>query len=427
MEEIKILDEFFFSAVLGMKIYDSNGKKIGELKDIAVTWNEASPIITCLKYGKDSAEHIGVSLIREWTQTGIILNVEDNAIFARQLNKDEIYVGRWLMDKQIIDLNGSKLVRVNDIQLLWVQHGNCNEIIMSAIDIGVNGLLRRLGLKFFTKNRPNQLLGWQYFTPLEKKIGNLHIKEDFVKLQQIHPADIADIIEDLGHDYRNNVLKTMNTEKMADVIAEMDFEAQVQIITEMDAARASDILEEMPADDAADILGELEISQSNEIITLMNPEDAEDMRELMSYKDGTAGALMTTGYLSFPAQITVEETIQRLRELAEDTETIYYIYVIDEHEILQGVLSLRELIVAQPNVVLTDLMHTKLRSVDVVDDDKKALDLVMKYNLLAVPVLNSEKQIQGIITVDDLLRIIVPDRSEFKTFSHYMLSARKRH
>jgi Mg2+ transporter MgtE len=260
---------------------------------------------------------------------------------------------------------------------------------------------------------------------LEKKSGNLHIKENFDKLSELHPVDIAEIIEELGHEERRDFMQTMNDEKMADVITEMELDIQVKLFEGMDVQRASDILEEMPADDAADILGELTTEQSDKIITLMEPGDAEDMRELMSYSDGTAGALMTTDYISLPACFTVQEAIEQLRKSADKAETIYYLYVVDEKEVLQGVLSLRELIISKPHVSLEQLMHTKVRSVRAEEDHNKAMDIVSKYTLLALPVLNDQGQMLGIITVDDLLRIIIPDRSGFKTFSHYVLTARK--
>lgn len=425
MNQIKVLNEFFFSKTTGSRIYDANGQVVGRLKDMAVSWNGRSPLVTCIKFGKGVEKHMDICHIDQWDQRGIQLKEEISKVQSRALKNNETYVGRWLLDKQIIDLNGSKLVRVNDIKLSWVQLDDHKEVIMSAIDVGFKGLMRRLGLEFLVKNWPEQLLGWKYFTPLEKRIGNLYIKEDFSKLSQLHPADIAEIIEELGYEERRGLLRGLDDEKIADILSEVDFALQVRIFNNMDEQHASDILEEMPADDAADVLGELSKEKSAKILNLIEPDYAQEVRELMSYSDGMAGALMTTEYISFSAKWTAKETIEGLRKSAAEAETIYYIYVIDEQGVLQGVLSLRELIIAPPSALLGDLMHTKVRSIEAEEDHEKALDLVVKYNLLALPVINKEGQMLGIITVDDLLRTVMTDRSGFKTFSQYVLTARR--
>ncbi len=425
MSQIKVLGEFFFSKALNTRIYDSQGRLVGRIKDMTITRNGTSPTVTCIKFEKDPQKHLDISQVNQWDKTGMRLKETIANVYTRTLKSDEIYIGKWLMDKQIIDLAGSKLVRVNDIRLSWVQHGQHKEIIMSAIDIGLKGVLRRLGLEFLLKNRPNQFLGWQYFAPLGKRTGNLYIKENFDKLNQLHPVDIAEIIEELGYEERRGLLRAMNNEKIADVITEMEFATQIKLFESMDIQKASDILEEMQSDNVADILSELPAEKSEEIITRMNPEDIKDMRELMSYPNGTAGALMTNEYISLPDYLTAQETIEQLRQLADKAETIYYIYVVDEKEVLLGVLSLRELIIAKPHVPLAELMHTKVRSIRAAEDYRKAVGIAAKYSLLALPVLNDHGQILGIITIDDVIKTIMPDRSGFKTFSQYVLTARK--
>lgn len=422
MVQVKVLGEFYFSQVLGKPIYDCQGKEVGSLRDMAVRWDGISPRVTGIKYAKGVQSHIHINQIDKWDESGLILQGNLESDNLNNLQSDEIYVGKWLLDKQIIDLKGSKIVRVNDIKLSWIRHGQNNDIILVAVDVGLRGLLRRLGMEWILKNkRENSFVGWQYIKPMENKTANLQLRMEQDQLNQLHPADIAEIIEDMDHQERTGFLNTMDNQMVAEAIAEVDLETQIEIIENMDSLRASDILEEMGPDEAADILGELPEEKSNELLNLMEPEDAEDVRELMGYPEDTAGALMTTEFIAFSANMTAEETINRLREEAPAAETIYYLYVVDEQEALIGVVSLRDLIVSQPNSQLGDFMRTRVVQVNHHDDHDKVFEFVSKYNLLAVPVVDDNCVIMGIITIDDVMEKIRPDRSNFETFSYFGL------
>lgn len=424
MVELKVLGEFYFSQVQGKPIYDDQGRKVGRLQDVVVRWDGISPRVTGIKYAKGVQNHIEIKQIDQWDEQGLVLKEKLSAEKMTHLQDDEIYVGKWLLDKQIIDLKGSKLVRVNDIKLSWVHHGETYDIILVAVDIGLRGLLRRLGMEFAVKNREHNLVGWQYIKPLENRTASLQLSREQDQLSQLHPVDMAEIIENLDHQERSGFIDTLDNETAAEALAEVDLDTQVDIIENMDSQRASDILEEMPADEAADILSELPEEKSSELLNLMEPEEAEDMRELMSYAEDTAGALMTTDYIAFSAGMTAGETINRLREMAPAAEMIYYLYVVNEEEILQGVVSLRDLIVSQPEAALGDFMSTRVVSVNHQDEHQKVLDVVSKYNLLAVPVVDEKGEILGIITMDDVLDTLLPDRSSRETFSRYILPNR---
>lgn len=421
MVRVKVLGEFFFSQVLGKPIYDPAGRAVGRLRDMAVRWDGVSPRVTGIKYAKGLQTHIDIEEIDEWDENGIRLKAPLANCRMVPLRDDEIYVGKWLLDKQIIDLKGSKLVRVNDIKLSWVQHGTANDIILLAADIGVRGVFRRLGLEFLVRHRPHHLVGWQFIEPLKNRAASLRLSQEHSKIGQLHPADIADIIEELDHQERTGFLDNLDNQTAAEALAEVDLETQVEIIESMDSHRASDILEEMPPDEAADILGELPEEKSSEILELMEPEEARDVRGLMDYPEDTAGALMTTEYIAFLPRMTAEETINRLRELAPEAETIYYLYVVDERNVLQGVLSLRNLIIAPPQTALGDFMNRRVISVHHSDNHRKVLEVVTKYSLLAVPVVDDQGVMLGIITVDDVLDTLVPDRSGLETFSNFLL------
>jgi len=422
MTEVTVLGEFFISSILGKKIYDASGRRVGTVRDLAVRWDAVCPRVTGIKYAKDVHRLISISEIREIEKKGLKLKEEFQRTRFGTLQEDEILVGKWLLDKQIVDMKGSKLVRVNDIKLSWVKHKDSYEIMLLAVDVGVRGLLRRIfGYDPKSERLPLNLVGWQYLEPIRARTANLQLSEARDKFSKLHPADIADIIEELDHYERPEFISTLDDQTAAEALGEVDLETQVNIIEHLDSERASRILEEMAPDEAADLLGELTQEKSDELLNLMEPGEAEDVRELMEYPEGTAGALMTTEYVSFPYNLTAQEAIDRLRELAPAAETIYYLYVQDENKRLLGVVSLRELIIARPGAALGEIMQDRVITVLPHDDYRDVLETISKYDIIAVPVVDQGNRILGIITVDDVLNTILPDRKSLESFSYFMM------
>jgi magnesium transporter len=422
MNGVTVLGEFYFSRLLGKPIYDASGARIGRIKDMTARWESASPQVVGIKYAKKVHDLIPVAMVERCTEQGVYLSKAFSGSKLAPLLNDDIYISKWLLDKQIIDLKGSRLVRVNDITLSWIAQEHRRRMVLVAVDIGVRGLFRRLGLEFLVKRWENQLLGLQHIKPLEKRTSALQLIREKEQLGQLHPADIADILEDMDYKRRADFIKDLDAQQAVEALAEMDLDSQVEIIEQMDARHASDLLEEMSPDDAADILVELPAKQSEDLLNLMESEDAQDVRELMQYEDDTAGALMTTEYIGFAETLTAEQAIDQLRELAPAAETIYYLYVVNDSERLLGVLSLRELIIAPPNAKLCDFMQTKLVTVETDDSHQKVADVMNKYGLLAVPVLDEHGVMQGIITVDDVLDILLPEKED----THFWFTLSKR-
>ncbi|KGP76365.1 magnesium transporter MgtE [Desulfosporosinus sp. Tol-M] len=424
MNDLKVLGEFYFSQLSNKPIWDALGRRIGRLYDLAIRWDSVSPQVTGIRYAKGILALIPISWVASWDSTGLRLSTAFDPLLTCPLHDDETFIGKWLLDKQIIDLEGSKLVRVNDISLSWVSHDDHQFMVLVAVDIGARGLFRRLGVEFLLSRIENKFVGCQYIKPLESRTSSLQLTREKEQLRQLHPADIADIIEEMDYKQRANFLDTLDSQQAIEALTEMELDTQIEMITQMDEDRASDILEEMPADQAADILGELSSAKSEELLRLMESDDAEDVRELMQYEEDTAGSLMTTEYIGLPFWLTTEQAIDELRRLAPEAETIYYLYVVDEHETLEGVLSLRELIIASPETPLKDMMHTKIVKVSPYDDHEKVTDIIHKYGLLAVPVVNAQDQVLGIITVDDVLELLMPERPRVE--SRLALIARRR-
>jgi len=422
MNDFKILGEFYFCQLLNKPIYDKGGRNIGKVRDMAVRWDGIYPQIVGIQHARKVHELIPIDQIESCSYQEIRLKDNFGIEKTVALHETDIYISRWLLDKQIIDLKGSKIVRVNDITLSWIMQENIQRMVLVAVDIGVRGLFRRLGLEFLFKNAKHNLLGWQYIKPLESWNSSLQLNHEKQQLSELHPADMADLIEEMDYKRRANFIDHLDDQQAIDALAEMDLDSQVEIIEQMDEQRASDLLEEMAPDEAADILVELTTEKSEGLLKLMEVDDAQDVRELMQYPEGTAGALMTTEFIAFSAELTPEEVINQLRILAPEAETIYYLYVIDQEEHLQGVLSLRELIVASPSATLRELMHAKLVTVQPNDDHQRVAEVINKYGLLAVPVINEQGIILGIVTVDDIVDILVPDRGKLDTYSWFALS-----
>ncbi len=424
MTNFLTLGQYYFSQLMGKPIFDANGKKIGKLCDMAVKWDSVAPQVVGIRFDSNQQRLIPVECLDEIGSKQIKLKSTFTIHKTVELQPENIYIGKWLLDKQIIDLQGSKLVRVNDISLTWTRLENREQILLIAVDIGLRGLLRRIGLEFLVERMNNRFLGWQYIKPLEEKTSSLQLNKDKTQLEQLHPADIADIIEQMDYHRRVSFINDLSNEQTVDALAKMDLSAQVEVISQMDERQASQLLQKMPPDEAANILSELPATKSRIFLSLMECNEATEVRELMDYGENTAGSLMTTEYISFAQDITAGQVIVELRRIAPEAETIYYLYVLDEHGYMQGVLSLRELIIASPDSILRNLMHTNVITVNDLDSTRKVAEVISKYGLLAVPVTNHNGVMVGIITVDDILEMIMLDRTKSDRFSWLIFSKR---
>jgi magnesium transporter len=423
-DKVRVLGEFFFSQIRGKPIHDSDGRLVGRIRDLAVRWERETPEVTGIKYAKGVQLHIPIDQLDQITRAGVKLIGKLQEEKLSPLQPNELYMGKWLMDKQIIDLKGTKVVRVNDIKIFWLQSGPRQYMVPVAVDIGLRGLARRLGVEFLFKRLENQFVWWEFIQHLEDKTASLRLRKDKAQLDQLHPADLADIIEDLDYRKRSDFIEDLDVETMAEAVGEMEPDTQLEILEHLESRQAAELLQEMPPDEAADLLGELPEEKSDEILGLMEPEEAREVRELMEYEEGTAGALMTPEFIALPPNITVAETFPRLRKLAAEAETIYYLYILDEAEGLVGVISLRELIMAEPEARLDSLMQTRVVSVHPQDSEDRVTELIKKYDLLAIPVVDEDNRMLGIITVDDVLEMLVPDRTGLETFTSFFTSKR---
>ncbi len=403
----------YLSQVIGRPVRDRQDEPIGKVADLIVAVGEPYPPVTGLVVQTEGRRiFVPWSSVASLDEGGARLRTRTIDIDKFRQRPDEILLRENLLDKQIVDIDGRKVVRVNDLRLDEV----AGVIRLVAVDVGGAGLLRRLGFEgpFRTLARnfrmavPEKYIDWEDVDPVETSIASIKLRVPHQGLAELHPADLATIIDQLAPRDRAGVLASLDDEAAADAIEEMEPGTQVEVLEDLEPARAADILEEMSPDDAADLVADLSESARDEILALMEREEAAEVRELLGYPEDTAGGIMTTEFVAVPATLTAAETIDRLRELEPDAETIYYVYVTDDEGRLVGVLSLRDLIVAPPDTAISEVMIREPVAVGALADQDEVAEVVAHYNLLAVPVVDDDGRLAGIVTVDDAIDTVLP-------------------
>jgi magnesium transporter len=403
----------YLSQAIGRPVRDRQDEPIGKVADLIVAVGDRYPPVTGLVVQTDRRRiFVPWSSVATLDMSGATLRTRTIDIDKFKQRDNEILLRTDLMDKQIVDIDGRKVVRVNDLRLDEV--GGALHLV--AVDVGGAGLLRRLGIEgpFRTIARnlrlpvPEKYIDWEDVDPVETSIASIKLRVPHQGLAELHPADLATIIDQLAPRDRAGVLASMNDEAVADAIEEMEPETQVEVLEDLEPSRAADILEEMSPDDAADLVADLSETARDEILALMERDEAAEVQELLGYPEDTAGGIMTTEFVSVPEQLTAAQTIDRLRELEPDAETIYYVYMTDEDGRLVGVLSLRDLIVARPDTPISEVMIREPVAVGVLADQDEVASVVAHYNLLAVPVVDNDGRLAGIVTVDDAIDTVLP-------------------
>ncbi|HSO73034.1 MAG TPA: CBS domain-containing protein [Thermodesulfobacteriota bacterium] len=397
-----ITDDIFLSELLNHPVLDQRGNEIGRVKDLRVVPGEAYPLVEGLYVkGRRGLFYILLMDVAVLNRKVIAFRGSEESLVSAEPQPHEILIAGHIMDKQVVDINGAKVVRVNDVRL-----GRVNKDFgLLAIDVGLGGLARRLG---FRKSKKGTPIPWQYLKPLEPGLDHLTLTITRKNLIQMHPVDLAEIISEVSMQERSSLIDAVGKEKAGEALYELDEETRANIFKQMEPGVAADVLEVMEPDEAADVLGDLPESQAKEILNLMEEKEACDVQELLEHDEDSAGGLMTTDYVSFPREATVAEAMQSLRLLAPDVEMIYYLYILDKDDRLEGVLSLKDLILASPEMPLGEVMKTNPKKVHSEVDKKEVAEMVSKYNLMAVPVVDEDDQMLGIITVDDIVDILLP-------------------
>jgi len=416
---------FYLSQIIGIKLYDSNGNSIGKILDFIIYhFSPANhpdddafrPVVVGVKAKIDgkirfiSFKHIEISHI----ENKYIFSCKQIVDMVESDFNNTIPLAKNILDRQIVDINGRKLVRVNDVRLVTIPSGT----FVIAVDIGTEGLLRRIGiagvvnkiLSLAKKSLNTNFILWDDVGTLDDNNFNIKLSRSSSKLHTLHPSDLADIIEEMGKSTRTKVFASLDEEKAADVLEELEPYAQAHIIENLSIEKAADVLEKMPADEVADLLDVIEEERAELLLNEMEKASSEEVRELLEYSGKEVGSLMTTDYLSFNESMTVRETLDELRKQKPEADMIYSLFVTDTEERLVATVSLRDLVISDENIMLEKIMQRN--AISVFDDDNidSLAEIISKYDLLAIPVTNKEMKMEGMVVIDDIVEDLLHKR-----------------
>ncbi len=408
----------YLSEIQHRRVIEPNGNEVGKLADIAVVPQGQFPAAQwailatpsgekVVRWG-DLAQEIGHFRLRNRLET-----TPD-----AQLPAEALRLARDLLDKQIVDTHGAKVVRVNDLQLSDVD----GQLRLVGADVGLRGLLRRVGAESVAervaglagRRLPRGIIPWHLVETLEPanndsaKTTAVRLTIPHTKLALLHPADIADIVVEMTADERVAVFQQLDLETAAEALQEVEPEMQAAIVSDLPEERAADILEEMDPDEAADLLQDLPEERRDELVELMEKEEAKDVSELLTHSQDSAGGIMTTDVIALPGGITAAQAIDDLRVRKPDPELTYYLYVVDDDGKLEGVLSLRDLVVAAPETKVKAIMDSHVLRVDAETPKEEVAALIAKYDLLALPVVDARGKLLGTVTIDDVVELMLP-------------------
>jgi len=405
----------FISELIGKRVADADGRKIGYLRDLVASARGEMPhpaIVALEVKTPGGLVFVPVGEAAVLLAPVIPLLHTLDAIAPYEPGPSDLLLVRDILDQQIIDVNDVRVVRVNDVELAKVN----GTFYVANVDTGSRGLLRRLGLLRARPRRagkggpgktPLGIISWDNVEPISKN-RQLRLKVPGEKITELHPADLAEIISDLNRNDGSQLLEALDARTAAETLEEVEPDFQASLVKTMTDEKVANVLEEMSPDEAADLLAELPKARSRSLLKMMEKDDAADVRKLLSYPDDSAGGIMTTEFITVPPNRSAAQAMKAIRQDAHDAETIFYVYVTDKKKHLQGVFSLKELVLAEPRTPVAEFMHEKFVSVNVRDPQDLVAQLVSKYNLLAVPVVDDEGRLQGIVTADDALDKIIP-------------------
>ncbi|MDR3710711.1 MAG: CBS domain-containing protein [Capsulimonadaceae bacterium] len=408
----------YLTQLIGRTVVHPDGERLGKIIEVVVTADDPLPTVSAYQIKtEDGGVFLPSSAVDIYFDgRECALKAPFTKIPPYQINDKDSSLVRDVLDRQIVDVHDYRVVRANDIILDTLPDGR---LALVGVDAGIHGLARRIGLEgtvrsigrlFRLSPSDENVIPWNDVESLPRHNAGepLKLKIPYEKLSKLHPADIAEILTQMEPSDRKQVLESLDVETAADVLAEADDDVQLSALRHLDQERAADILEEMPADEAADVLGDMDPVHRDDLLGRMDADEREDVEELLPYHDSTAGGLMTNEFVAIKPDITAQDAIDTLRNLEPEAETIYYIYVVDADEHLVGVLSLRDLIVAKPDRFVSDFMITKVRTLTVDAGVEEVAKKFEKYGLLAIPVVDADNVLQGIITIDDTLEQLLP-------------------
>jgi len=415
-------EEIALSSILGAPVYDMTGELAGHVREVAISPQDDPARVSDLVVKTPEGDRL-VSL-------KTVRSMERSAVRAKTAVRAD---GRWeewpplvssggmlllerdLLDQQIIDVSGRKVVRVNDVDLCPERSNGALKLRVGRVDVGLRGAVRRLlkglapngAIEALASRVPEKAIPWEAVDLIETDPARrVHLKLEYERLSRLHPADIADILEELAPAEREAVFESLDEEVAADALEEIDPRMQVELMRSIDSDKAADIVEEMEPDAAADLLADLPQETSEGILEEMEPEEREEVSELLTFKENTAAGRMTTEYVAVPPNATVAEAIMKLRAFAGEVELINTIYLVQHGGKLVGAVPLVSLALAASTTRLSTLAPEHVISCTVNTSDKDVAEMFDKYNLMTLPVVDDEGSLVGVVTADDVISML---------------------
>lgn len=413
----------YLSQLMGNPVYAADGEKIGTVSDLGIATGEVFPRVTSLAFKGPGRTPFMISwrkYVDTYDEKEIHLKVPAVEIRFSYLQPDEVLIARDILNKQIVDTRGMRVVRVNDLKL---SDTSSTQLRLLGAEVGARGILRSLSpalehvalrvARTFGHPIPERIIAWSYMDLVERDLSNVKLSVSHKTLDDMHPADIADIIERLDPRLRGQVFAQLDDEQRAGAMAEFDDDAMAaELMGGMNEREASRMLSEMDPDDAAELVSELDYDKAEKLLRLMGVQEQRAIRQLLGYREDTAGRIMTSEFAALPEDKTAADAVELLRGLDEDFESVRYVYLSDEDNKLSGVVTLNALIIAKPETPLADICTREVITASPEDDQEDVAEDIAKYNLLAMPVVADDGHLLGIVTVDDALDVLEEEHAE---------------
>jgi magnesium transporter len=410
--------DLYATELMGAKTYDVDGHYVGRVREFFVEPAEASNRVSHYLLSRGNfpplvARHDQVASVAAGK---IELRVSERALELYKPNEALLAVQKDLLDQQIIDTRGRKVVRVNDVDLSPFRSNGSVELRVTQVDVGLPGAVRRLlqgvvppvVVRKLQSKLPQSAIRWEFVNLVEPDpMRRVKLRITHEKLEDLHPADLAEIMEDLSAAERQGIIASLDEETAAAVLAELDERLTTQIVEKLDPEKAADILEEMAPDAAADLLADLSKETSEELLHEMPGEEAEEVRELLEFDPRTAGGMMNTDFAYVGESSTREEVLAWIRAQEFNLDQLDTIVLIDGSAQFSGTVPVARLLLAAPEQTMTELKMDPLLSVEPRADDKEVFEIFDKYNLRMLTVVDKGNRPIGAITVDDVVSKLV--------------------
>ena len=403
------------TALLGMPVTDPQGRLRGKLKDIAVATGPDGGKVA----GLVLKTRTGLSLVPsqdvmetpagtlELRSAGVLVPLQDQGSY--------LYLQQDVVDRQIIDIHGRKVVRVNDVDLEWMGQGAAHQLRVAEVEVGLRGAFRRVFKGILPRTRLEALsrklsartIPWQFVDVIEPDPARrVKLRIEHERLAAIHPSELADILEDLAPAERQAVFTSLDEEVAAETLEEVEPKLQKALLEKLDEERIADIVEEMDPGAAADLLGELSEEQSDAILEEMEPEERQEVEELLEFDEKSAAGFMTTDFVYLGVDATVAQAVQALRSFDGDPESVTEIFLLDEKRILRGAVPLPRVVVAQPETHLSVLGDPRVLSCPADLRQNEVAEMFDKYNLHALPVVDPQGRMVGVVQAEQVISFL---------------------